>query len=96
MRAIFLMILLATVAPPDMALAQMPGQAGGQHMKGHGMMGQGQGMMDQGMAGNLGIMSNMMRDMQQMMGQGQMSPEHQRQMLDLMNQMGGMMQEMCG
>jgi hypothetical protein len=49
---------------------------GGMHGGGSGQ----QHMMGQGMMHNMGMMDQMMGDMQQMMGQGHMTPEQQRQM----------------
>jgi len=60
----------------------------------HPRMG-GQHMMGPDMNQNMGIMCNMMSDMQHMMG-GRMPPEQHQQMMDMMNQMGRMMQEMGG
>ncbi|MHB9071956.1 MAG: hypothetical protein ACYC6G_00370 [Desulfobaccales bacterium] len=43
---------------------------------------------------NMGMMSEIMRDMQQLMNDGRMTPEQQREMADMMNQMSQIMREM--
>lgn len=43
---------------------------------------------------NMGMMSEMMRDMQQLMSDGRMTPEQQREMSNMMDQMSQMMREM--
>jgi len=88
-------ILTFVIAGP--LAAQMHGGTG-QHMMGPGQHGyhSGQHMMGPGMRDNLGTMSGMMGDMHQMLHSGQLTPEQQRQMLEMMNQMGGIMQQMGG
>ena len=83
-RVLLVMAILAAAA--GTSLAQMHG-GGGQHMMGPGMMGP-------GMTDNMGMMAHMMDQMHQMLGQGQMSPEAQQQMLETMRRMGQIMQEM--
>jgi len=58
------------------------------------MMG-GQGM-SQGGRHNMDMLNQMMGEMQQMKGQGHMTPAHQEQLQDMMNQLGQMKQQMGG
>ena len=90
------------------AYAQAGGGMGGGGMGGGGMGGGGthgsmhqadpgqQSMMGQGMAHNMAMMSGIMNEMHDLMTQGRMTQEHQRQMMGMMNQMGAMMQQMSG
>ncbi len=75
------------------------GSVAAQEHPGGGMQGRGAGqqhMMSPGMMHNMGMMSDMMRDMQQIMGSQRMTPEQYQQMMQMMNRMGQMMQEMQG
>ncbi len=60
------------------------------------MCGPGQCMIEPGMRNNMGIMSAMMGDMQQMVQSGKLTPVQQQHMLEMMNQMSGIMRNMCG
>ncbi|MEJ2673141.1 MAG: hypothetical protein P8168_13270 [Deltaproteobacteria bacterium] len=84
----------ALILFPGVLLAQT--HRGGSMHGGGGMMGSGQYMMGPGMQHNLGMMSGMMREMHQMMGYGNWTPAQQREMLQMMNQMGTLMQQMGG
>ena len=53
-------------------------------------------IMGQGMVDNMATMSHVTNEMHQMVTQGKMTQEQQRQMMDMMNQMGTMMQQMAG
>ncbi len=66
------------------------------HGQGHGqMMGQGQGMMmDPMMKDNMGMMGDVMMQMQEKMRKGQMTPEDMQKMCGMMKDMSGMMHEM--
>jgi hypothetical protein len=85
----------AVIGMTAMVWLVMAGSAWPQMMHGaqERMMG-GQHMMNQGMMDNMGMMSNLMGQMHQMMRQGNLNPQQQREMLDMMNRLGGMMQEM--
>jgi hypothetical protein len=70
-------------------------------MHGGGMMGSGQSMMGPGMMGpgmrnNVGVMTDIMRDMHQILGYQNLTPAQQQQMLQMMQQMGDLMQQMQG
>ncbi len=78
------------------ALSLFHGSGMAQKHGGGGMMGSGQHMMGPGMMNNMGMMSDMMRDMHQRMGSQGMTPEQHQQMMQMMNQMGQMMQQMQG
>ncbi len=85
-KGIFVILATALVMSAGIATGQMQGG-------GHGMM-SGQHMMGPGMMRNMEMMSGMMSDMNHMISRGHMTPDQQRQMLDMMHQMGGIMQEM--
>jgi polyhydroxyalkanoate synthesis regulator phasin len=51
--------------------------------------------MGQGMVDNMATISHVTNEMHQMVTQGKMTQEQQRQMMDMMNQMGTMMQQMA-
>ena len=93
MRATILILSTVLLFIPAISAAQMHG--GGMHGGGSGQMMCEQHMTGQGMSHNMGMMCNMMKDMQQMMG-GPMTPEQHQRMMDMMNQMGQMMQQMGG
>lgn len=86
-KGIFIILAAALIMSPGITTAQMQGGAGGQRMM------SGQRMTGPGMMRNMEMMSGMMSDMHQMMGRGHMTPDQQRQMLEMMRQMGGIMQE---
>jgi hypothetical protein len=76
------------------AMLAFPGVLAAQSQHG-AMMGSGQHMMmGHGMMQNLGTMADMMKEMHQMMGH--LTPDQQKEMLKLMHQMGGIMQQMHG
>lgn len=79
-----LVFLVATASP-----AQQPG---GMH-RGKTTPGPSDNMMR---SDNMMMMSNMMQHMQHMMAGGKMSPEHQKQMSEIMGKMGNIMNEMHG
>jgi hypothetical protein len=81
-RTILIIAAAALLACPGVVMAQMHG--GGQYMMGPGMM------------NNMGMMYNMMGEMHQMMGTYNMTPAQQQEMLQYMNQMGGIMQKFHG
>ncbi len=54
----------------------------------------GQCMVQPGLRNNLGMMSAMMGDMHQMLQSGKLNPAQQKGMLEMMNQMSGIMQDM--
>jgi mono/diheme cytochrome c family protein len=81
-------------APRQAADQQQPSTSPGYTM-GPGMMG-GYGAMGPGRQRNFGMMSQNLNQMNQMMGQGDMSPENYHGMMGMMGQMGGMMHEMGG
>lgn len=87
-KGIFIILAAALIMLPGITTAQMQGETGGKPMMG------GQRMMGPGMTRNMEMMSGMMSDMHQMMGRGHMTPDQQRQMLEMMHQMGGIMQDM--
>ena len=87
MRTIIIILAAFLLMTPGLSTAQMHG--GGGHMIG------GKGM-SQCMMQNQDMMNQMMNEMQQMMGQGHMTPEQHKQMQDMMNQMGQMKQQMAG
>lgn len=60
------------------------------------MCGPGQCMVEPGMRNNMGLMSGMMGDMNQMLQSGKMTPAQQKHLLEMMNQMSGIMRNMCG
>jgi len=80
-RKILIIAVAALLAFPGVLMAQMHG---GQYMMGPGMM------------NNMGMMYNMMGEMHQMMGAYNMTPAQQQEMLQYMNQMGGIMQKFHG
>jgi hypothetical protein len=90
-KRIFVILATALVMSAGIATGQMQG---GQHMMGGRGMMTGQHMMGPGMMRNMEIMSGMMSDMNHMVSRGHMTPDQQRQMLEMMHQMGGIMQEM--
>jgi hypothetical protein len=87
-RGIVIILAVALLMVPGTLMAQMRGT--GPHMMGHGYM------MGPGMQQNFGTMYNMMGQMHQMMGYGNWTPAQQREMYQLMNQMGTMMQQWHG
>jgi hypothetical protein len=87
-RAISIVLAVSLIMSAGITTAQMQGGPGGQ-----GMM-SGQYMMGPGMMRNMEMISGMMSDMHQMLGGGHMTQDQQRQMLEMMHQMGGIMQEM--
>lgn len=99
-----LLLSLALIsALAGFAAAQMHGRSGqhmgtGQHHMAPGQhhMAPGHHMMGPGMRTNFGMMSGMMDDMHQMMQSGRLNPEQEQQMLEWMDQMGGMMQQWHG
>jgi hypothetical protein len=58
------------------------------------MCGPGQCMVEPGMRNNMGLMSGMMGDMNQMLQSGKMTPAQQKHLLEMMNQMSGIMNDM--
>jgi hypothetical protein len=60
------------------------------------MCGPGQCMVEPGLRNNMGIMSAMVGDMNQMLQSGKLTPAQQKHMLEMMNQMSGIMRNMCG
>ncbi len=93
---IFAILTTLLIMSAGIATAQMQGGPGGQHMMGGQGMMAGQHMMGPGMMRNMDMMSGMMTDMNHMISRGHMTPDQQRQMFELMHQMGGVMQEMGG
>jgi hypothetical protein len=93
--ALLMLILVFVLAIPGLTAAQMHGGSG-QHMGTGQYMGSGQHMMGPGMRNNFGTMSHMMGDMHQMLQSGRLTPEQEQQMLEWMDQMGGMMQQWRG
>jgi hypothetical protein len=88
-RGIVVILAVALLMVPGTLMAQMRGGPGS-HMMGPGYM------MGPGMQQNFGTMYNMMGQMHQMMGYGNWTPAQQREMYQLMNQMGTMMQQWGG
>ena len=93
-KGIFIILAAALIMLPGIVAAQMQGGPDGGHMMGNQQMMSGQHMMGPGMMNNMEMMSGMLSDMHQMMGRGHVTPDQQRQMLEMMHQMGGIMQEM--
>ena len=66
-----------------------------QEHKAEGMMGHGQKMMmEPMMKDNMGMMGDVMMEMQEKMSKGQMTPEDMQKMCGMMKDMSGMMHEM--
>jgi hypothetical protein len=93
-KGILVILAAILIMSPGITTAQMQGGTGGQPMMGGQGMMSGQHMMGPGMMRNMEMMSGMMSDMHQMIGRGHMTQDQQRQMLEMMHQMGGIMQEM--
>ncbi len=93
-KGLFIILAVALFMAPGIVAAQMQGGMDGGHMMGSQRMMSGQHMMGPGMMNNMEMMSGMMSDMHQMMNQGHMTPKQQGQMLEMMHQMGGILQEM--
>ena len=55
----------------------------------------GQCMVEPGVRKNMGTMSTMMADMDQMQKSGKLNPAQQKRMLEMMNQMSGIMEHLC-
>jgi hypothetical protein len=94
MKVLFSLFLSALlVAVPGLGLAQMHG--GGMHGGGAGQQTMsGQHTMGPDYRGNAETMNEMMRDMNQLRGKGSLTPEHQREMQQMMDQLGDMRQQM--
>jgi hypothetical protein len=58
------------------------------------LCGPGQCMVKPGLRNNMGALSAMMGDMHQMLQSGKLNPEQQKHMLEMMNQMSGVMKDM--
>jgi hypothetical protein len=93
MRSIMIILMVALFMSPGISVAQGPGGIIGEAQRMVGGQEKGQRMMSKEMMNNMGTMSRMMNQMQQM-GGGRMTPEQHQQMMDMMNQMGQMMQQM--
>ncbi|MFA4904084.1 MAG: hypothetical protein WC600_15235 [Desulfobaccales bacterium] len=86
MRSKVIILTLALLMAPGISSAEHPG-------RGHMMGGKG---MSQCAMGNMDMMNQMTNEMHQMMGQGHMTPVHQKQMQGMMDQMDQMKQQMAG
>ena len=94
MRERIILVLTAVLLLiPGISAAQMQGSGKGHGMMGQGMMSQGM-MMSPQMQGNMGMMSDMMTEMYDMMATARMTLEQQKQMLGIMKQMSQMMHQM--
>jgi hypothetical protein len=93
-KGILIILAAALFMTPGIVAAQMQGGMDGGQMMGDQRMMSGQHMMGPGMMNNMELMSGMMSDMHQMMSRGHMTSKQQGQMLGMIHQMGGIMQEM--
>lgn len=93
-KGIFIILAAALFITPGIVSAEMQSGMDGTHMMGDQRMMSGQHMMGPGMMNNMEMMSGMMSDMHQMMSQGHMNTKQQGQMMEMIHQMGGIMQEM--
>ena len=108
MNRFFAMAIAISIAVFALFVGSAFAQAGGGGMGGGGMGAGGthgsmqspgpghQSIMGQGMVDNMATISHVTNEMHQMVTQGKMTQEQQRQMMDMMNQMGTMMQQMAG
>jgi len=82
--SMLLVIVALVFCIPAFSAAQMQGGSGQHMMKGSTM------------GNNMGMMSQMMADMHEMMESGKMTPAQHKQMMQMMHQMGSLMQQMGG
>jgi polyhydroxyalkanoate synthesis regulator phasin len=90
MRRRIIIFVAALLIAPGFSAAQTYGDGQGQHKTKSSMMQTGMGMMQS----NMGMLADITAKMSDMMGKGQMNPEQQKQILDMMNQMSRIMREM--
>lgn len=99
-KGILIFLAAALFMSPGIVAAEMQGSPdngnmmGNKQMMGNQQMMSGQHMMGHGMMDNMQMMSGMMSDMHHMMRQGHMNAKQQGQMMEMIHQMGGIMQEM--
>lgn len=90
-RQLITILTIAFLIIPGFSVAQRHGGGEGQQNRKSSKMKDSMGMM----RANMGLMAKITDKMQQMMSTGRMSPEQQKQILNMMKQMSHMMKEMA-
>jgi hypothetical protein len=90
MRRIFIILVAILLIAPGFSAAQTYGDGKGQHKTKSAMMKSSMGMMQ----ANMGMLADITAKMAGMMNKGQMNPQQQQQILEMINQMSRIMREM--